>query len=104
MSKTLSKKSKLKLCRSVIRPIVTYASETWLFTKQMEEKLVICERKIMRMNYGPTVNLNGLRRKRTNEEINILLKQRNIVRCVKSRDLHGWDNRKECMRREQQRK
>jgi len=29
-SKLCTKYSKLKLCRSVIRPIVTYASETWV--------------------------------------------------------------------------
>jgi hypothetical protein len=33
MSKTLSKKSKLKLYDSVISPIVTYASETWVLKK-----------------------------------------------------------------------
>jgi hypothetical protein len=37
MSKTLSKESKLKLYNSVIRPIVTYASETWVLKKQIEK-------------------------------------------------------------------
>jgi hypothetical protein len=35
MSKTLSKKSKLKLYKPVIRPTVTYASETWVLKKQI---------------------------------------------------------------------
>jgi hypothetical protein len=34
MSKKLSKKSKLKFYNSVIRPIVTYASETWVLKKK----------------------------------------------------------------------
>jgi hypothetical protein len=76
MSKTLSKKSKLKLYNSVIRPTVTYASETWVLKKQTEEKLLVFERKIMRRIYGPTVDPNGLRKRRINEEINILLTQR----------------------------
>jgi hypothetical protein len=47
MSKTLSKKSKLKLYNSVIRPIVTYASETQVLKKQTKEKLLLFERKII---------------------------------------------------------
>jgi hypothetical protein len=47
MSKTLSKKSKLKLYKSEIRQIVTYASETWVLKKQIEEKLLIFEREII---------------------------------------------------------
>jgi hypothetical protein len=47
MSKTLSKKSKLQLYNSVIRLIVTRASETWVLRKQIEENLLIFERKII---------------------------------------------------------
>jgi hypothetical protein len=87
MSKTLSKKSKLKLYNSVIRPTVTYDSEMWVPKKQIEEKLLVSERKIIRRIYGPTVDPNGMRRRRTNKEINILLKQRNIARYVKAQRL-----------------
>jgi hypothetical protein len=44
--------------------------------KQIEEKLLVFERKNIQRIYGPTVDPNGLRRRRTNEEIKILLKQR----------------------------
>jgi hypothetical protein len=71
------------------RPIVTYASETWVFKKQIEKKLLVFERKIIQRIYGPTVDPNGLRRRRTNEEINILLKQRNIVSYIKAQ-IHAW--------------
>jgi hypothetical protein len=37
----------------------------------------------MRRIYGPTIDPDGLRRRRTNEEINFLLKQRHIVRYIK---------------------
>jgi uncharacterized radical SAM superfamily Fe-S cluster-containing enzyme len=79
--KTLSKKSKSKLYNSVIKPIVTRASETWVLKKQIEEKLLVFQRKITRRIYGLTVDPNVLRR-RTNEEINNLLKQRDIVRYI----------------------
>jgi hypothetical protein len=74
MSKTFSKKSKLKLYKPVIRPIVTYASETWVLKKQIKEKLLIFERKIIWRIYRPTVDPNSLRRRKTNKEINTLLK------------------------------
>jgi hypothetical protein len=67
MSKTLSKKSKHILYKSVIRPVATYASETWVLKKQIEEKLLIFEKKIIQRIYGPAVDPNGLRRRRTNE-------------------------------------
>jgi hypothetical protein len=40
-------------------------------------------------------------RRRTNEEINILLKQKDIVRYVKAQSIAWLDIRKECMKREQ---
>jgi hypothetical protein len=55
----------------------------------MEEKLLVFESKIIRRIYGSTVHPNGLRRRRTNEEINILLKQRNIVRYIQAQRL-AW--------------
>jgi hypothetical protein len=38
---------------------------------------------------GPTADPNGLRKRRTNEEINILLKERNIVRYIRAQRL-AW--------------
>jgi hypothetical protein len=87
MSKTLSKKCKLNLYKSVIRRIVTYASKTWALKKQIEENLLIFERKITGSVYGPTVETNCIRRRRTNEEIHTLLKQRNIARYIKAQRL-----------------
>jgi hypothetical protein len=47
MSKTISKKSKLELYNSVIRPVVTNDSEMWVLKKQIKEKLLVFERKII---------------------------------------------------------
>jgi len=46
--------SKLKLYRTVIRPIVTYASETWVLIENIIQKLLVFERKILRGIFGPT--------------------------------------------------
>jgi hypothetical protein len=45
-SRLVTKQSKLKLCRTVIRPIVTYASETWVLKGAIIKKLLVFERKI----------------------------------------------------------
>jgi hypothetical protein len=49
-SKPLSRKSKLKLYRTLIRPILTYASETWVLKENSMQKLIIFERKILLKN------------------------------------------------------
>jgi hypothetical protein len=46
---------KLKLHWTLIRPVVTYASETWVLKENGIQKLIIFERKI----FGPTKELNG---------------------------------------------
>jgi hypothetical protein len=52
MSKTLLKISTLKLYNLVIRPIVAYASEKWVLKKQIEEKLLVFERKLSEGSMG----------------------------------------------------
>jgi hypothetical protein len=44
----------LKLYRTVIRPIVTYASETWVLKEAIIQKLLVFERKILRRIFGHT--------------------------------------------------
>jgi len=50
----VTKQSKLKLYRTVIRPIVNYASETWVLKEAITQKLLVFERKILRRIFGPT--------------------------------------------------
>ena len=53
-SRLVTKYLKLKLYRTVIRPIVTYASETWVLKETTIQKLLVFERKILRRIFGPT--------------------------------------------------
>jgi hypothetical protein len=48
ISKLLSRSVKLQLYNTLIRPIVTYASETWVLKENLINKLMSFERKIMR--------------------------------------------------------
>jgi hypothetical protein len=59
---------KLKLYRNVIRPIVTYASETWVLKGAIIQKLLVFERKILRRIFVPTKE-NQIWRIKTNEEL-----------------------------------
>ena len=57
--KRLSRNTKIKIYRTTIRPIVTYAIETANITKEEEAKLQVFERKVIRTIIGPKVIENG---------------------------------------------
>jgi hypothetical protein len=48
---------------------------------------MIFERKILRKIFGLTKELNGLKRIKTNEELDDLIQQINIIRFIKSQRL-----------------
>jgi len=79
----VTKYSKLKLYRTVIRPIVTYASETWVLKETIIQKLLVFERKILRRIFGPTKE-NQIWRIRTSKELDKLIKHKNIVNYIKA--------------------
>lgn len=82
-SKLLSKKLKTSLYKTIIRPIVTYGCEVWSLTTTDEKNLRIFERKIIRKIYGARLE-NGIYIRRTNEEINAILEDEDIVRFAKA--------------------
>ena len=43
-----------------MRPVVTYACETWVLKENSIQKLMIFKRKILRKIFGPTKEENGL--------------------------------------------
>jgi len=74
-SRLVTKQSKLKLYRTVIRPIVTCASETWVLKETIIQKLLVFERRTLRKIFGPTKE-NQIWRVKTNEELDKLIKQK----------------------------
>ena len=87
-SKLVSKAAKFKLYTTVIRPIVTYASESWVIKEVVKQKLLIFERRILRRIFGP-IKENGLWRIQTNNELNKLIQNKNIINYIKAQRL-GW--------------
>jgi len=67
-SNYITRKTKIKLYKTLIRPVVSYGCETWSLRKNKEEKLDIFERKILRRILGSVRTSEGLFRLRTNEE------------------------------------
>ena len=53
-SKLLTLKSKIIIYETSIRPVFTYALETWVLNKQDIRRLGVFERKILRTLFGPT--------------------------------------------------
>jgi hypothetical protein len=72
---------KLKLYRTVIRPIVTYASETWVLKETIIQKQLVFEMKILRRIFGLTKE-NQIWRVKTNEELDKLIKHKNIINYI----------------------
>jgi hypothetical protein len=87
-SRLVTKYSKLKLYRTVIRPIVTYTSETWVLKETVSQKLLVFERKILRKIFWPTKE-NQIWRVKTNEELDKPIKYKNIINYIKAQRL-SW--------------
>jgi len=80
--------AKLKLYCSVIRPVVTYACETWTLKETITNRLMVFERKVLRKIFGPT-NDNGIWRIKTNQVLDKIIKHKNIMNFIRAQSL-GW--------------
>jgi len=56
----------------LVRPVVTYACETWVLKENTKLKLQVFERKVLRI-YGPTKENDGTWRIKSNEKLNRLI-------------------------------
>jgi len=89
MSRALNRSLKLKIYKTLIRPVVTYGCEAWTLTSQNEQQLRIFERKILRKIFGPVKDEDGFWRIRKNHELDELIGNADIVRFIKSRRI-AW--------------
>jgi hypothetical protein len=67
-SKAISRTTKIRMCKTVIRPTELYGSEAWCLTANDEKNMRIWERKKKRKIFGP-ICVAEYWRSRTNEEV-----------------------------------
>ena len=84
-SKILSRPAKIRVYKTIIRPTITYGSETWTLNQRETTKLLVLERKILRTIYGPCrEETTGEWRRRHNDELQTIYGDENIVRYIKA--------------------
>jgi hypothetical protein len=88
-SSLISRNSKLKIYRTLVRPVVTYDSESWTLTMGEERALAVFKRKILRKIYD-TVRENELWGIRRNDELEAIIKGESIVRFIKCQKYDGF--------------
>jgi hypothetical protein len=58
-SRAVARNTKVRMYRTIIRPVVAYGSKTWCLTASDERSLRTWERKVLRKIYGPVYG-NGI--------------------------------------------
>jgi hypothetical protein len=61
----------------------------WVLKESMKSKLRVFERKVRRRLYGPTKESDGTWRIKSNDEINTLIGNKNIINYIKAQRL-AW--------------
>jgi hypothetical protein len=85
-SRLLSKNTKVRVCRTIILPVVLYGCETWSLTLREEQRLRVSENRVLRRIFGRKRDeAIGEWRRLHNEELNNLYSSPNIIRVIKSR-------------------
>lgn len=82
-SSLLSRTTKFRLYKTMVRPIVLYGCETWTLTNRHENVLNVFERKMLRKICGP-IQENNVWRARNNRELSELFGCETIVGAIKS--------------------
>jgi hypothetical protein len=81
-SQLISRKAKMTLYKVLVRPVVTYATETWTLTKADERALGLFERKILRSVFG-ALRDKGQWRRRYNFELYKLCDGPHLVKYIR---------------------
>jgi hypothetical protein len=86
-SRLAHRKDKLRLNKTLIRPVLSCGCEAWTMTQSSEERLAIFERKIFRRILGPAYEGDLGWRLRHNKELYELLDGPDIVNFIKFKRL-----------------
>lgn len=81
-SRNISRQTKCKLYKTLIRLVLTYGAETWTLTQNSKKLLGSFESKVLRKIFGATTD-QGFWRRRYNHELYQLYNDLNIVGTIK---------------------
>jgi hypothetical protein len=82
----LSKNVKVRICKTIILPVVLYGCETWSLTIREKHKLRVFENSVLRIIFGQKWDgMMGEWRKLHNEELQNLYCSPSIIRITESR-------------------
>jgi hypothetical protein len=84
------KNLKIKICKTVMLPVVLYGCETWSLTLGEEHRLRDSANRVLRKIFGPKREEDGSWRKLHNDELHSLYSSPNIIRVIKSRRMRWW--------------
>jgi hypothetical protein len=87
-STLMSKDTKMKLYKALIRPVVSYGAQAWTLRTVDEQTFRVFERKALRRICGPAC-MQGEWRLRTHAELDSSLGHADLVRFMKSQTL-SW--------------
>ena len=87
-SRHLTRTTKLQVYTTMIRPVLSYACETWALTKELERKLLVFERSVLRRILGPVIDdETGQWRRRHNYELRDVTRLPPITNYVRAQRL-----------------
>ena len=79
----------MQLYTTIIRPVLTYASETWTLTKELERRLLVFEHSVLRRILGPVRDADTgewrIRHNRELRELTLLAPVTSFVRAQRLR-------------------
>jgi hypothetical protein len=85
-SRLLSRNLKVKVCKTVILPVVLYGCEAWFVTLREEHRLKVFENRVLRRIFGPKWDeVTREWRKLHRGELHNLYSSSYIIRQIKSR-------------------
>ena len=83
--KSIPKDVKVCIYKTILRPVLLYACETWTLTKRLQSKIQAAEMRILRLIYGVT-----RRDRKRNDDIRAALKVNSILSIIEKSQLRWF--------------